>query len=95
MKSLQYACPEQNLDFSGNDIGSLSPDAGVPDWEQCGVLCNIFPTCSYWTYNKDGWCFLKSSDGGVRPDDGCYSGTRDCPGLPTIQPPTVKSVFGN
>ena len=48
LSALQYACPEANLDFSGNDIAQISPDAGVSTWEECGYLCNIFPTCLFW-----------------------------------------------
>ena len=87
---MQYACPETDLDFSGNDIGQLEPDLGVSTWEECGFICSVFPACGFWTYNKDGWCFLKSSDAGARPDDGAYSGTRDCPGAPTAAPPCTN-----
>ena len=89
---MQYACPEANLDFSGFDVGALEPDLGITGWEECGFICSIFPACTFWTYNRDGWCFLKNSDAGAIPCDGCFSGTRDCPGAPTAPPPTVKNV---
>ena len=65
---MQYACPEANIDFAGYDIAQISPDAGVSTWEECGNLCNIFPTCLFWTFNKDNWDELYNNKSSRKTD---------------------------
>jgi len=73
----RYACPENDVRFDGNDIGT----AETATWEECGQLCNLTDGCNFWSWHTDDYiCNLKDSDGaGLEEHDNRISGARGCP----------------
>jgi len=75
------ACVEYNTDYLGNDIEHYS---NVWTWEQCGKICHAHKTCNYWTWIPKGdrgdsfYCYLKSSNSGIRHSVEALSGHESC-----------------
>lgn len=70
-----YTCPEQTIDFEGNDIGKVD----AADWETCGRICSINSRCKFWTFRtSDKKCFMKDTDSGLEKKSGRISGTNRC-----------------
>ncbi|KAH0484850.1 MAG: hypothetical protein KVP17_004438 [Porospora cf. gigantea B] len=67
-------CFEQRTDFTGNDIDSTSA-ASV---EACAAECENRRRCQFFTYDKSGQCYLKTSDAGRRSRRGATSGSTNC-----------------
>merc|ERR1712198_196384 len=78
--SEKYGCPEYDVNFWGNDVDTVHTD----DWRACGQVCSLVNNCDYWTYNDhfnngdEGICYLKSSDAGLRKQEGYFSGAKGC-----------------
>merc|ERR1711951_753 len=76
MKASSYSCPEVNVDFYGADLEEVH---GVTSWQNCGQICELISNCAFWTLNsKKATCYTKSSDGGLRHQNGHISGVRGC-----------------
>lgn len=44
----QLICPEIDIDYNGNDIGSQ----GSESWEKCAQLCSKSTSCSAWSWSS-------------------------------------------
>merc|ERR1712080_7575 len=72
----QYSCPEIEVDFGGYDIDS---NHNIKSWHDCGTMCEIQSSCSFWTWNKrTKVCYLKSSDHGLHHAPDGISGVKGC-----------------
>jgi len=48
---------------------------------ECAAACDEVPECKWWTYaveNEDPMCFMRRSDGGIKPAKNAVSGKREC-----------------
>ena len=83
-----YSCPEDGVDFNGNDISDDYFQIANHDYDMSftftnllkntGELCEKSNNCLFWTYKADKSCFLKTSDAGLKRSSGHYSGVRGC-----------------
>ena len=57
--SLDTTCFWSDKKLPGNDVESFR---NVEDATECQKLCQINEECFYWTYLKNGRCFLKNAN---------------------------------
>ena len=71
-------CYEDNTVYYGNNLrtGSQNPKKTRLD---CQQSCELEPSCHYWTFDKSGFCYLKSKKENVTPNIPVYvSGSKYC-----------------
>ena len=61
-------------DANGGDMNVVYP-ARVLTAASCAALCEVYPDCDHWSFNKDsGKCFVKNKPSQMRADASSYSG---------------------